>query len=166
MYHLVNCGITIDEHDEKYFREHRPKTLIAHAGEMDVRIHLGADPSKIRLEWITTYIGKIIEFAELYSIGRVIIATPIRPVSSTCRSIGFNANGSDKMRVEASKRIEDLVAKAIHDLGEPRLTFLLTSSLQMRSSDVLDAEDTSDGVHASLSYARRVCPEVKSMTRI
>ncbi len=70
------------------------------------------------------------------------------------------------MRVEATKRVADLVEKEIRDLSELRLMYLLTSRLQMRSSDVLDLEDTSDGVHASLSYARRVCPEVKSMTRI
>ncbi len=70
------------------------------------------------------------------------------------------------MRVEATKRIADLVEKEIRDPSELRLMYLLTSRLQMRSSDVLDLEDTSDGVQASLSYARRVCPEMKSMTRI
>ncbi len=126
---------------------------------LDVVSQTGALP-------VATYIEKIVEFAELYSRQHVIIATPIRPASNTCRTKGFNANGSDKMRVEATKRIADLVEKEIRDPSELRLMYLLTSRLQMRSSDVLDLEDTSDGVQASLSYARRVCPEMKSMTRI
>lgn len=166
MFHLAKSGIVLDDFDKRAMSRVKPRALVVCVGEIDVRIHLGADPTKVQMEWVESFVKEVIRFAELHLIPNVIIATPIRPASSSSRSEDFNANGSDQARVDATRHIEDLIEQVILEMGEPRVMCLVTSSLQIGNSETLNSMDTSDGVHASHSYALRVRAKVESMIKI